>query len=90
MLPRNRGCDSPVITLTSLGIALLALVLTWLLAGCSKYEPVVDLKASKNPGEMQVDWQQCEWLANKYDLDHSAETTCLRGRGHNVIGERKL
>lgn len=58
------------------------------LAACSKgeYEPVVDLKASKNPGEMQVDWQQCEWLVKKYGMDDAATTQCLEGRGHNVIG----
>lgn len=61
-----------------------------LTTACSRYEPVVDLKASKNPGEFQVDWQQCEWLTDKYGLDHSAETQCLKGRGHAVIGERKL
>jgi hypothetical protein len=73
------------------GVAIIILIIcAVLMLGCAKYEPVVDLKASKNPGEMQVDWQQCEWLANKYDLDHSAETTCLKNRGHNVIGERKL
>ena len=62
-----------------------------ILAGCSsKYEPVVDLKASKNPSEFQMDWMGCEWLANKYELDHAAESRCLTGRGHSIIGERKL
>lgn len=76
--------------MTFKNIFILALALT--LAACSspKYEPVVDLKASKNPGEFQVDWQQCEWLVQKYGLDHPAEGVCLKGRGHNVLGERKL
>jgi hypothetical protein len=51
-----------------------------------EYEPVVDLKASKNPGEMQVDWQQCEWLAKKYGMEDAATTKCLEGRGHSVMG----
>ena len=64
-----------------------ALALT-LLAACSKgtYEPVMDLKADKNPSEAQVDWQQCEWLIAKYGLEDAATTTCLQGRGHSVLG----
>ncbi len=64
------------------------LVVFLALAGCSKgeYEPIVDLKASKNPGEMQVDWQQCEWLVKKYGMEDAATTKCLEGRGHSVMG----
>ncbi|OAN49876.1 hypothetical protein A6A04_18720 [Paramagnetospirillum marisnigri] len=59
-----------------------------ILAGCSQgtYEPVVDLKASKNPAEMQMDWMGCEFLIKKYGLEDAATTKCLEGRGHNVIG----
>ncbi len=56
-------------------------------AACSpSYEPVIDLKASKNPSEAQMDWMGCEWLVNKYGLDNAATTKCLEGRGHSVIG----
>ncbi|CAA7622844.1 hypothetical protein MTBUT4_440042 [Magnetospirillum sp. UT-4] len=46
----------------------------------------MDLKASKNPAEAQMDWMGCEWLVNKYGLEDSATTKCLEGRGHSVIG----
>ncbi|WP_217424153.1 hypothetical protein, partial [Magnetospirillum sp. UT-4] len=57
-------------------------------SACSSptYEPVMDLKASKNPAEAQMDWMGCEWLVNKYGLEDSATTKCLEGRGHSVIG----
>ena len=59
-----------------------------LLAGCSSgtYEPVMDLKASKNPGEAQMDWMGCEWLVKKYGLEDEATAKCLEGRGHSVLG----
>lgn len=64
------------------------------LAACSSsgrdaYEPVIDLKASKNPGEAQMDWMGCEWLVKKYGLENDATTKCLEGRGHSVIGVAK-
>lgn len=61
------------------------------LAACNSptYEPVIDLKASKNPGEAQMDWMGCEWLVKKYGLEDEATTRCLEGRGHSVIGTVK-
>jgi len=70
--------------------SLLLLSSLLLFAGCAKYEPIVDLKATKNPQLFQEDWMECEWLKNKYDLDHEAETKCLQGRGASIIGEHKL
>lgn len=55
-------------------------------AACSTYEPVIDLKASKNPAEAQMDWMGCEWLVEKYGLNDDATTKCIEGRGHSVIG----
>lgn len=60
------------------------------LGACSRYEPVVDLKASKDPREFQESWMSCEWLTDKYDLSHEAISNCLKGRGFSIIGERKL
>lgn len=67
---------------------LLIIALALGLAACSKgvYEPVVDLKVSKNPSEMQMDWMGCEFLIKKYGLEDESTTKCLEGRGHNVIG----
>lgn len=66
----------------SMVVALLAL------AACSAWEPVIDLKASKNPSEAQMDWMGCEWLAKKYSSYGSEEpmtAKCLSGRGHSVL-----
>ena len=65
---------------------IIALAIT--ISGCSKgaYEPIMDLKASKNPSEAQMDWMGCEFLIKKYGLEDEATTKCLEGRGHSVLG----
>lgn len=83
-------CNRRLCGLPAIKINVVILIAATLLTACTKYEPIVDLKASKNPGEFQTDWQQCESLSEKYDLGHGGETACLKGRGHNVLGERKL
>ena len=69
---------------------LIILLLTALIACSDKYEPVIDLKASRSPGEAQMDTMGCEWLAHRYGLEDAAVLQCLEGRGHSVIGKRKL
>lgn len=66
------------------------ILLTALAACSSKYDPVIDLKASKNPGEAQIDTMGCEWLVTRYGLEDAAVQRCLEGRGHSVLGMRKL
>ena len=66
-----------------------------ILAGCAAkpFEPVVDLKVSEKPGEMQEDLMSCEWLIKRYGPDHwfraapdeNMVRKCLKGRGHNVL-----
>jgi hypothetical protein len=73
-----------------LGAFCLFMVLAMLLmfiSGCSKYEPVIDLKASgDNASEAQIDEMQCEWMAERYDLDdEETKRKCLTGRGHSVL-----
>ena len=58
------------------------------LAACSSWEPVIDLKASKEPRTAQEDWMECEWLAKKYASYGSQDpmtAKCLGGRGHSVL-----
>lgn len=66
------------------------IVLAALAACSSKYDPVIDLKASKNPGDAQMDTMGCEWLVDRYELEDAAVQRCLEGRGHSVLGMRKL
>jgi len=64
------------------------LISTIALAACtSNPEPVADLKASKNPQLFLSDWQECEWIVEKYNLEaKTALVKCLDGRGHSTLG----
>ena len=61
-------------------------LLLLLLIGCADIEPVVDLKSSSTPGEYYTDWQECDWLMEKFDLSDPALEKCLNGRGYSIIG----
>jgi hypothetical protein len=60
----------------------------FLISACSgNPEPVVDLSQSKDAQNFQIDWQQCDWLVQKYDLEaKTALLKCLDGRGHVALG----
>tara|TARA_R110000851_G_scaffold235523_1_gene388062 strand:- start:3059 stop:3226 length:168 start_codon:yes stop_codon:yes gene_type:complete len=49
-------------------------------------EPVIDLKVSDHPEDYYVDWQQCEWMMEKFDLSEDSLIKCLDGRGYSTIG----
>ena len=60
--------------------------------GCETYEPLIDLKASKEgkAKHAQEDHMECEWLIEKFTEgwfkdDAEMVRKCLGGRGHSVI-----
>jgi len=67
-----------------------ALIVVGLTAGCA-YQPLVDVKASKQPAAVQEDQMFCEWLIGKSETkwfgssDEEMIRRCLKGRGVSVI-----
>ena len=62
------------------------------ITGCRTYEPLNDLKASKEgkAKHAQEDHMECEWLIDRYAKGLFTDDTemirkCLDGRGHSVI-----
>ena len=62
------------------------------ITGCGTYEPLIDLKASKEgkAKHAQEDHMECEWLIDRYAKGLFTDDTemirkCLNGRGHSVI-----
>ena len=69
----------------------LILLPVFLLMGCA-YNPVVDLKASKDANSFQEDRQHCKLLIKEEFnafyaawYDRELLSRCLNGRGHNVL-----
>lgn len=69
-------------------------VLILLTTGCSKFEPVVDLRASEDKAHLyQRDLTECRmlastargWIDKALISDSPMVTKCLEGRGHNVL-----
>ncbi len=62
------------------------------LTACS-YNPVVDLRASKDEAQVyQRDLMECRELAKQIDYsifptNHKAVARCLAGRGHSVLDD---
>ena len=74
----------------SAGIA--GFLLAFLLVSCASYQPIADLKASKNANDFQEDRQHCKLLIKEefnafYSAWYDREllSRCLNGRGHNVL-----
>ena len=62
------------------------------LIGCGTYEPLIDLKASKEgkAKHAQEDHMECEWLIERYAEglftdENEMIRKCLDGRGHSVL-----
>lgn len=74
-------------------IPMLLLFAIVLVAGCTetRYQPLVDVKASKQPANVQEDQMFCEWLANHAEAtwfgpdDKELTRRCLKGRGVSVL-----
>ena len=71
---------------------LLIILLAFLLVGCASYQPIADLKASKNANDFQEDRQHCKLLIKEEFnafyaawYDRELLSRCLNGRGHNVL-----
>ena len=72
-----------------------------LLASCSSYEPVADLRASKDAHLFQRDVYECErlaldaggwydWFPLQAKSDYSVMVDrCLKGRGHSIISANR-
>lgn len=65
---------------------------TLLLVGCAGYQPVADLRASKDANSYQEDRQHCRLLIKEEFnafyaawYDRELLSRCLNGRGHNVL-----
>ena len=63
-----------------------------LLVGCAAYQPIPDLKASKDANSFQEDRQHCRMLIKEEFnafyaawYDRELLSRCLNGRGHNVL-----
>ena len=63
-----------------------------LLSACSPYEPLIDLKSSKEPRNAQMDLMECEWLIERYGdtwykfaPDEDMVRACLKNRGQAVL-----
>ena len=63
-----------------------------LLVGCAAYQPIPDLKASKDANSFQEDRQHCRMLIKEefnafYSAWYDREllSRCLNGRGHNIL-----
>lgn len=68
--------------------ALLATLIALSACTSAPYEPIVDLKASRNPKHAQEDLMECEWLIQRYNkgvIEASMVRKCLDGRGHSVL-----
>tara|TARA_Y100000401_G_C8215371_1_gene170566 strand:+ start:328 stop:576 length:249 start_codon:yes stop_codon:yes gene_type:complete len=70
----------------------LILLASMMLVGCASYNPVADLKASKNANSFQEDRQHCKLLIKEEFnafyaawYDRELLSRCLNGRGHNVL-----
>ena len=68
------------------------ILLTFLLTSCASYQPVTDLKASKNANDYQEDKHHCRLLIKEEFnafyaawYDRELLSRCLNGRGHNVL-----
>ena len=68
------------------------ILLAFLLVGCASYQPIADLKASKNANDYQEDRQHCRLLIKEEFnafyaawYDRELLSRCLNGRGHNVL-----
>ena len=71
---------------------LLIVLLSFLLVSCASYQPIADLKASKNANYFQEDRQHCRLLIKEEFnafyaawYDRELLSRCLNGRGHNVL-----
>ena len=71
---------------------IILLLSTLLLVGCASYNPIPDLKASKNANNFQEDRQHCKLLIKEEFnafyaawYDRELLSRCLNGRGHNVL-----
>ena len=71
---------------------LLIILLVFLLVGCASYQPIADLKASKNASNYQEDKHHCKSLIKEEFnafyaawYDRELISRCLNGRGHNVL-----
>ena len=65
---------------------------TLLLVSCASYDPIADLKASKDANSFQEDRQHCIMLINEEFnafyaawYDRELLSRCLNGRGHNIL-----
>ena len=68
------------------------ILLTFLLVGCASYQPIADLKASKDANSFQEDRQHCRLLIKEEFnafyaawYDRELLSRCLNVRGHNVL-----
>ena len=68
------------------------ILLVFLLVGCASYQPIADLKASKDANSFQEDRQHCRLLIKEEFnafyaawYDRELLSRCLNGRGHNVL-----
>ena len=71
---------------------LLIILLSFLLVSCAAYQPIADLKASKNANYFQEDRQHCRLLIKEEFnafyaawYDRELLSRCLNGRGHNIL-----
>ena len=62
------------------------------LVGCAAYQPIPDLKASKNANSFQEDKHHCKMLIKEEFnafyaawYDRELLSRCLNGRGHNIL-----
>jgi|TARA_R100000149_G_scaffold382_2_gene129 hypothetical protein len=65
----------------------IAVIVMGAVSACS-HSPVVDPKASANPGNIIEDKMECEYLmaeASMWQKTNFMLATCLEGRGHSVI-----
>ena len=65
---------------------------TLFLFSCASYQPVADLRASKDANSIQEDRQHCRLLIKEEFnafyaawYDRELLSRCLNGRGHNVL-----
>ena len=71
---------------------LISILALSLLVGCASYQPIPDLKASKNANTFQEDKHHCKMLIKEefnafYSAWYDREllSRCLNGRGHNIL-----
>jgi len=71
---------------------IIIVLFVFLLVGCASYQPVTDLKASKNANNYEEDKQHCRLLIKEEFnafyaawYDRELLSRCLNGRGHNVL-----